>query len=266
MNFYWLVGAFIAGSIFILILRSFGVVLWRAFMSKTRLIKYYWIFVIIFSVLSTISYYLILSILKDQQRTLAISVANQATGLIFAIFVGYFAFAQVMETRKEKYDRVGATNMLQQNYRKAIENWELAHSIKPKDSSTLQNLLEAYLLNKQFDDFDRKIGLLEKVAVDDEKIVLYYLKVCRELFKSHLAEAEAEISKTVDYIKENSSYFKRLGWGFKELRESETYKGMRGDVKKLIDNYTAYVDRTLTPEQIKQFENGNYLLEKHSAT
>jgi tetratricopeptide (TPR) repeat protein len=187
------------------------------------------------------------------------SILGQILTLIFAIFVGYFAFLQVVEGRLDKLEERAYFELKQRSYRRATQYYEEAYIINPKDSSVLSNLLELYLILEDYNNFDEKINQLQRISIEEkEKVALLYLQVAEFLLKQHLHEAKEEIKKLVQFIEKHPMALNHFNWNFSDIQDSEVYKRINGESKTIFDNLIKYVSRKLSNEQKNNFEKGNY--------
>lgn len=260
INYWYLfLTVLIAGIIGTLLIQNFIRELLKNFLSKAPLIKTYWLFIIPFVVI-TISLYFIVIIFSTKDREVYLSTLNHATTLIFAIFVGYFAFLQVVENRLEKLREQGHTYFKQKSYLRAIEYYEQAYVINPKDFSILAELLEVYLVQSD-QKFDRKIVLLDKLVIEDkEKLIAFYLKTAKHLFRQDIGRANNEIVACLNFIKNKPTALTDRIWDFSDIHEADIYKKLVGEAKNIFDNFLNYIQNGLNEEKKKNFENGNYTL------
>ncbi|HVI69687.1 MAG TPA: hypothetical protein VM581_04505 [Magnetospirillaceae bacterium] len=259
---YWYLelALLILGGILATLLKKPAAFLWINFRARAQVIQRYWAFVIPFTLISITSYVLILVFSPDAKTELYINILGQATTLIFAIFVGYFAFAQVAASRLDNLVEQGRNELNNQNFVRASSTFEQALAIAPKSYSVLSNLLELYIINGDYTQFDEKINYLKKIGVEPrEKLIPLYLYALKELLQAHLLEARATISDTIQYTKEHPRALETLRWSFTELRVSEPYKNLKGETKRILDNYLRYLERGLGTE-LQQFEGGDYIL------
>lgn len=229
--------------------------------NKAPLIKKYWLFTIPFLVCSIIIFVVILKFSSEDKTSLNISIAGQGLTLIFAIYVGYLAFLQLVENRLDKLKELGDSYLIQKSYLRAIEYYQEAFKIKPTDYSVLANLLELYLIGQNFSNFEERLPLLEKNAIEEhEKIIPLYLKAVKSLFKQYITDAKEEIKDCLDFIKKHPNSLEHLIWNFDDIRSSPVYKALEGETKIIMDNFIRYLQRELNDEEKKKFESGNYLL------
>lgn len=261
-NLYLLVtAAFLLGIIATLTLRKpFSRVL-RAFVAKVLILKRYWIFVLCFVVFTSLTYWSVLAFAPDSHRDMAINIAGQCLALIFAIFVGYFAFLQVVESRLDKLKEKALQAFKNKTYSRALQYYTEANAIDPRDHSILSNLCEVMLLLKKYSEFHDRVRLLEKVCIESqEKLSLFYLRALEHLIKKRLGEAEEEISLAVNYIKANPKSLSLFSWDFSDLQQADVYSQMTGDPRKMLDNFIKYLNMQLDDSDRQRFESGNYTL------
>ena len=233
---------------------------WKEFFNRTTLIKKYWKFVISFSVIAVMSGSIIYLYTENITNNLMLLV--QALTLIFAIFVGYFAFQQVSEARLDKLIEQGLENFQEGHYLRAIHSYEEAFRISPKNFSVLSNLQECYLLNKDDKSFNEKDKILEEILIEDgEKIIYYYLRSAKYILREDLGNAKKRIKECVNFIN-NSEISFPIRWSFQELRKSKLYENLQGESKSIMDNFINYLQGVLNADLKDAFEEGNYKLEE----
>ena len=233
---------------------------WKEFFNKTTLIKKYWKFVISFLVISILSGVIIYLYTEDIINNLILLI--QILTLIFAIFVGYFAFQQVAENRLDKLKERGYEHLRRQQYLRAVNFFKEAFLINPKDFDMLANLLECYVIIQDNKSFNEKKELAKKIIIEDrEKMIFYYLKSTSYLIKQDLGKAKKEIAECINFIKSsNLSLFS--SWSFSDIEGSDSYKNLQGESRKILDNFIIYLQGRLDKEKKKEFEKGNYILDE----
>ena len=228
---------------------------------KASLIKRYWTFTIPFFVLASILYVLVFRFSPELKLQINIEILGQMLTLIFAIFIGYFAFLQVVESRFEKLKEQGYRSLKQKSYRRAREYYEQAHLINPKDFSVLSDLTELYLIIQDNVGFQNKIRLLERTVIETrEKIVLFYLRTTRFLLLQDLGNAKSELNELLKFLKESPEFLTHFSWNFDDIRACPSYKNLKGDPKLILDNLIAYLQKQLQDAQKRAFENGDVSL------
>lgn len=262
-QYWYLLVIFFAGIALTLLFQGRVKKLIRSFFNKAPLIKKYWIFVVPFILVSIIVYTLVIYLSPKESLGNNLTILNQATTLIFAIFVGYFAFQQVIEYRLDKLKEQANLYFKQPSYLRAIQYYEEAYAIDPKDFSLLAELLEVYLCIGEFKKFDEKIGRLEKLIVEDyEKSTVAYLKVCEHLLKQDLGSVKTELKSYIDLVQKNPEVLERFRWDFSDICKCDSYKNLEGDVKAIFDNLVSYLNKKLDEDKKKRYENGDYILKE----
>lgn len=260
-QYWYLLVIFLAGIALTLLFQGRVEKLIRGFFNKAPLIKKYWIFVVPFILVSIIVYTLVIYLSPKENLSNNLTILNQATTLMFAIFVGYFAFQQVIEYRLDKLKEQAILYFKQPSYLRAIQYYEEAYAIDPKDFSLLAELLEVYLCIGEFKKFDEKIGRLEKLIVEDyEKSTVAYLKVCEHLFKQDLGSAKTELKSYIDLVQKDPEVLEQFRWDFSDIRKCDLCKELDGDVKTIFENLVNYMHKNLDEEKKKRFETEDYLL------
>ncbi len=188
--------------------------------------------------------------------------------LVFAIFSIWLVFKQLIENRFERLEQDGRSHIKTRNYISAINRLKEASYIKP-DSNTTLELLEAYLLIKDFHNFDETInsiqmmGIFQKTLLDPEnQIIFYYLRTIRYLIAENIGEAKNHIEEIITVLKANFKNGLRALWDFNDLRNSDSYHQLVGDSKQILDNLLGYLENSLNQNQKEQFESGNFLINR----
>lgn len=264
INYWYLFSGFLLMGVFLTLLaqEKFKRII-KSFYSKAPLIKKYWLFVVPFVFICILIYAIIIKLSPQQDLSNNISLLNQASTLIFAIFAGYFAFQQVVENRLEKLIEQGHVFFKQDSYLRAIQYYEEAYSINPKDFSLLAELLEVYLCLGDFKKFDEKIIQLEKLIVEDyERSTLAYLRICERLFKQDLGSAKTELKIYLELVVKKSSTLLLFRWDFSDIRTCDLSTKLDGESKTIFENLLDYLNKGLDNEKKKRFEAGDYILKE----
>jgi tetratricopeptide (TPR) repeat protein len=262
--YFYIAISFVAGVVMLLLMQYSLNILKLKFKNLSKTLKSYWKFIIIFGLSSTIGYILIYYLFDRSNFGLIFSVYGQILSLLFAVFVGYYAFKQVVENRREKLKERGYIHIRHRNYARAIDYLEQVVKISYDDHEALANLLELYIIVKNFENFDNKIDdLLESAISKSEKISYHYLKALRRLVEENIGKAKENIGKTVDYIRNNPSSLGAFSWNFNDIKESHVYYQLEGETKYILDNFIKYLDQTMSDDDKIIFEEGDYLLKKN---
>lgn len=266
INYWYLfLGSILIGVLLTLFSQEKFKGLVKSFYGKAPLIKKYWLFVVPFSVVSISAYVLTIKSSPSENLANNISLLNQATTIIFAIFAGYFAFQQLVEYRLEKLKEQGYLYFKQKSYLRAIQYYEEAYAINPKDFSLLAELLEVYLCLGDFKKIDDKINQLEKLIVEDyERSTIAYLRVCKHLFKQDLGSAKAELKSYIELVTKKPATLLLFNWDFSDIRNCELCQKLDGEAKTIFDNLVSYLNKRLDEEKKKRFEVGDYILKEAS--
>jgi len=195
----------------------------------------------------------------------ALSLLLQTLTIIFGVVATYFALKQLTEARYSKLQEIGGKDLRAQRYSSAISNWKEALLIKPT-SGILLNLMEAYLISEEFKEFDELLKYLEKkkrlqqkTIIEPKDYVIYcYLRTFRNLFVENLGAAKDCLKEMINFIEENE-FKQNIGWDFSDIRKSNTYKKLTGDIQKVADNLMYYLEKRLTEDDIQLFKSNNYL-------
>ncbi len=239
---------------------------YKRFSNRAPLIKRYWLFVVPFFILSVLLFFLLLKYSPANMVSTYTTILSQFLTLIFAIFIGYFAFLQLIENRADKLHELGDNYLREKSYLRAISYYKEAHSIDSKDFSILANLAELYLIIQDFISFEEKLDLLNKSVIENsEKIIPLYLKATEYLLKQHKLNATEEINRCVNFIKKCPNALIHFSWNFSDVKNSPAYLILDGELKDIMDNFIKYLSKELNPEQKERFEAGNYLLTEKEA-
>lgn len=261
IRYWYLLAFFFAGTVLTLLIQGRIKKLIKNFFSKAPLIKKYWVFVVPFIVISLIAYILVINLSSREDLSNNIAILNQATTLVFAIFVGYFAFQQVIEYRLEKLNEQGYNYFKRKSYLRSIQYYEEAYAINPKDFSLLAELLEVYLCLGDFRKFDEKINQLERLVVEDyERSTIAYLRACKLLFKQDLGSAKTEIKSYIELLAKKPSTILLFRWDFSDIQVCDLYVKLDGEAKTIFDNFVSYLNKNFDEVKKKRFEGGDYNL------
>lgn len=231
---------------------------------KASFIKPYWQFSIIFAVVGVIVYLLVFWLSPESTIDVAINVTNTSLTLVFAIFVGYYAFMQVAENRVEKYKEEVQLHIHNRDYIRAALICEKVYKINPKDFWALSNLLEIRLITGEDEWFLAHIEELHDTVKEHwEQVAYYYLKIIRDLFKQHISETQASIKLLLEYIRKNPDSLERNKWAYRDVKMCDCFKQLTGDSKKIIENVIRYLERGMNDDEKKYFSDGDYTLEKY---
>lgn len=263
VQYGYLFVVFCGGVIVTLLIQGKINKIYGSFYNKAPLIKKYWVFVAPFTLLSLIIYILVLFLSPRESLDTNLTLLNQASTLLFAIFVGYFAFQQVVEYKLDKFKEQANMYFKQPSYLRAIQYYEEAYFINPKDFSLVAELLEVYLCVGEYRKFDEKISWLQRLVIEAyEKSTVAYLKICQHLFKQDLGSAKTELKNYIDLVQKDPEVLVQFRWDFSDIRKCELCKKLDGDVKTIFDNLIMYLNKNLDEEKKKRFENGDYMLKE----
>lgn len=138
---------------------------------------------------------------------------------------------------------------------RAQKYYEKALAIHNDDFENLTDLLELYIIIRDFSMFDDKIILGEKLALDiKDKLVIYYLKISKTLIQMNQGSARSLLSSFMLFIKSNPAALDYFSWDYSDLETSETYKKLDGECKQILDTFKKYLKKQATPDEINSFE------------
>lgn len=220
----------------------------KQFRRQTQTIQSYWRFIVVYALAFCGAYILTYHFSTATWRELNISILNQVTAMIFAIFVGYYAFLQVVESRADRLLQDSDQAIAQNNPIRAQKILEEADKIRPGSYRILSNLCELYLISDNEGSFNERWPDLDRSAEDvSEKIVALQLDTLRYLLKGHLRDATAAMTRCLDFCKSQPNW--RLYWQFRELKASKPYSALKSDFKSMTDNFISYLEKNLDPSK-----------------
>lgn len=248
---------------YVVIPRIFSAI--KTLKQKPPTIKRYWYFVIPFFILLITSYMVLLNFyFQDQKLNLYTDILNQISALIFAIFIGYFSFLQVIQNRADKLKQEGThyLNPRNRDYARAIKTFEEIVSIEPNDFHNIANLLEAYLIKKDFKSFETHRNHFKKCLFSDkDELVYQYVMILYYFLRGHNVDADRHIAELVDFTRKNPEV--TINWNFGDFTSSPTYTDSLEagtDVRLKFDNVLSYLNKNMSAENVVRFESGDYTL------
>jgi hypothetical protein len=235
--------------------------LFKRVLRKTALIKFYWKFVIFFALFSTLVYLGIFIVVPLTHIDTALTLVGQVLTLVFAIFVGWYAFLQVAENRIDKLEEKAGELFADGQYQRARQAYEEIYTTNPKNFTNFAGLMELLLVTGDEIEFKRLCSSFEKTCIEDrEKLIAKYLDILKDLLSENIKSAKSKLTRCVEFIKSHPQSLSKLGWQFKELRDSAIYQSLEGDSKIILDNFLKYLNLELAVEQRSKFEEGNFRL------
>ncbi len=106
-------------------------------------------------------------------------------------------------------------------------------------------------------------GVYKECVMEKRELIAYwYLKVAERLLNEDLGGARISLVDCIKFIQTNPRAFQTFAWDFRDIRSgsSESYQRLTGTFKTIFDNFVSYLQKTMSPEQQTEFENGNYTL------
>lgn len=208
--------------------------------------------------LCTAAVYVALLISVDNNE-LYINILGQVSGLLFAVFVGYIAFAEWSQSKFEGLFKSGLQAFKAHDFKAAQVDLDEAHKIKPKHTALLPDLLELYIINDEFEKFDKKIDFYKSIILDDKHLSRYYwLRVCRHLMSEDLKKSKSDIDDAIRFMAKNPHLRKNFKWTLEEIKSTSGYKKLTASAKRMFDNYYEYLEGTLSSEKEAEFVKGHY--------
>ena len=230
-------------------------------------IRFFTVVILILSIFIFIAY-ITFNLVKDASNRFELAnLLVQSATLVLGIFAAYYALRQLIETRFNNLDESGTDCLKRKHYLRAIRKWKEAFYIKP-DMGVFSDLAEAFLLQGDFESFDNHLKTLQLKSLikpeifeeESDQLTLLYLEALRHLLVKNQGEAEKKIREVVKLGKE-PIVISKFGWDFSDLRDSEVYKNLLGECKRILDNLINYLSKNLSNEQIKAFENGDFVFD-----
>ena len=256
MNTFLVLTLLMLGGLTVLVLRRPSQWAMARFKDRAPIIKKYWAFIIPYVILNIVAYVLVTIY---SYNDISFNILGQISAMILAIFIGNIAFAEFGESKFDKLTESALSAGRRYEFTTAKNKYEEANSLKPKDPNLLGNLLEVYLMLGLFDEFDTKIRMHEKYAIEiGDKLANTYLSTLRSLAAEHMRDARNKIQKTIEFTNENPTSRERFNWVTDEFTARDTYRTMGETTRRMTSNYFAYLKRQLTPDQEKRFVEGSY--------
>lgn len=226
-----------------------------------KLIKKYWSFIFFFVFTSGIGYALIFYYAPSVNQSMVIGLYNHFVNLTFAIFVGYFAFLQVVENRLDKLREEADRYLIDKRYPRAIDLYEKCLAINSDEFDIWTNMLELYLIDGRYEKFDEKIGIAKKKKKYSENEIIYlYLLFAKNTLKEDIGGAKEIIRDILEYIKQQPNVLGQVRWGFEDMRGSDKFNSLGESTKKMYNNLADYLLRKMPPDKKMRFEQGEYEL------
>lgn len=239
--------------------RPFNIVKGRFFLMKS-----YWVFVLIFSLVAIIGYWMIFSLPSTpndlmEVKKLYLDAFNQMLTLVFAIFAGYFAFLQVIESKHDKLSEKARDRIKSKEYSSAINLLEDCIKISSMELNDWFNLMETYILDKRFNKFNDKVDLLKiDLKTPKDKLIFKFLIISNELFQQNNGKAKTHLSELVASTKETPTILSHFKWDISDAIDSDSYKSLGKEAQELYSNMGNYLLGKLTDENKSKFEAGNF--------
>ena len=232
--------------------------------NRALFIKQYWQFSIFFVCLAIAAYIGIFYFFSGDNLSTAISVLNAALTIIFAIFVGYYAFMQVAEIRVNRNREEADRYLNEQNYFRAALKYEELFRMNPNDYHCLSNLLEIKLIDSQDEFFQMNIDELQKTVVEpSENITCYFLKIAKELFLQRIGDAKTQIKLLTQYVSKNPEALSNHRWSYSDVSRSKRFQELAGETKDIFETLIKYLQNRLNEKEKEAFENNDYALTEY---
>lgn len=213
---------------------------------RIGLVKYYWKFVTFYSLLLCVVYYLTFKYVPSTEQGKALDFIGQIAAIVFAIFIGWFAFLEVKRsTLKEGVERANQYFTSNRSLQRARQLYEEYCDFEQTDFFRLTELLEIYLVLGSYEKaFEERFARLKKNVKDDwEGFMPLYLECTKHLFKEEIKSAENKLKEMVDYAAKNPEALGTLSWDFRDIKKAAAYKKFTDDreAKKLFDRMILYL-------------------------
>jgi len=138
--------------------------------------------------------------------------------LIFAMFIGYFAFDEFRASKREEYRKAAEKALIAFNFEEAIQNYESAYNLGAKDFDTLSNLSE---LQSIFGKPEKAVKLAEEAmeSVTDYryKVVVSYLKILAYIVSKDTAKLKKEIKSLIELSEKHPAM--DIRWRFDDVKK-----------------------------------------------
>lgn len=232
--------------------------------NRALFIKNYWQFSIFFVCLSITAYILIFYFFTEKDLNIALSVVNTALTIIFAVFVGYYAFMQVAEIRVDRNREEADRYLVAKNYFRAALKYEELFIMNPNDYHSLSNLLEIKLIDGEDEYFQLHIDKLQKTVIEpSENITCFFLKIAKELFLQRIGDAKIQIHLLVKFVNGTPNALSNHKWSYNEVRSSERFQDLTGEALEIFQNVIKFLENKLKGDEKEAFEKKDYALAKY---
>lgn len=225
------------------------------------LIRGYWLFIAIYIPTLIFAYIGLILYVPDLYKEFYLDMLGQVATISYAIFTGYYAFLQVAQSRLDKLSTLALEELRSSKYIRAIKLYEQCLRIKPDELDIVLNLMELYLIQKQFSDFDSLHERAIKLSVEASDIVkIHMLTATRYIVRQDIDMLKESIGRLVEYIKINAECLRSYAWEYADMKSSDTYKKLEPQTKIYYTNIEKYLSGKLKPEEKTSFESGDYLI------
>ena len=208
-----------------------------------------------FALLAT-AYVFIFKFTEEAHHELYVNILGQTSTLVFAIFVGWYAFIEVVRSQAEKMSEKAHGYYIGGYHKRAATFFENSFNSNPHDFNNLCELLELYIISNDERGVSSKMPYLEKIAVEDnEKLIVLFLKTAHLLLKEDLGSANLLIRETINYITRDGHHNPILNWSFKEITNSKRYKRLADDAeaKQKMNNFIKFLGNEMSEEEKRIF-------------
>lgn len=233
--------------------------------NRAFFIKHYWQFSISFVCLSIAAYIFIFTFFAEKDLNIAVSVVNTALTIIFAVFVGYYAFMQVAEIRVNRNREEADRYLNEKNYFRAALKYEELFIMNPNDYHSLSNLLEIKLIDGKDEYFQLHIDELQKSVIEpSENITCFFLKIAKELFLQRIGDAKIQIHFLIKFVNENPNALSNHRWSYNDVSSSKRFQDLTGEALEIFQNVIKFLENKLKGDEKEAFEKEDYALTEYN--
>lgn len=191
---------------------------------------------------------------SDTLKSIIIQIELGIFGFIFAIFIGYYAFAQLIENRKERLKIESLRHFRAKEYSSAIQQMEKIRRIDSKDKVNLSDLSEVYTLSGDHlkgEDFANKFEKF--IETDEDKLVFFYLKILSRLRGRPVSDTKSIIMELLKFVESHREISLEGGWSFRELVGSSFFKKeITPEQKLILENLMKILTNSISIEDVKK--------------
>lgn len=192
-----------------------------------------------------VTLYILISFIEPKESSNFISqitdIGNyiQIVTLVFAVFAGYYAFAQLANIEFNSLVKNGEQQLGLERYNRALELFQKALD-KQEDFYVRANLSECACIVGDKKLLSESLSLLRPVEVYD-KLVLCYLRISKAALENDYVSAHQEMKSLILLGKENKRLIDHFYWSFKDIWQSGFINTLPTDFQEIYNDIFSYL-------------------------